>query len=70
MSCITEKKNQYLSARQTILREHLRIMLMRNLVETSAKQRTQSYQREFTDNPKERQLELIEQFKSDSGEIT
>ena len=33
------------------------------------KQKTQSYQREFTDNPKERQLELIEQYKNESGEI-
>ena len=33
------------------------------------KQKTQSYQREFTDNPKERQLELIEQFKNESGKL-
>ena len=33
------------------------------------KQKTQSYQREFTNNPKERQLELIEQFKNESGKI-
>ena len=33
------------------------------------KQKTQSYQREFTDNPKERQLQLIEQFKDESGKL-
>ena len=33
------------------------------------KQKTQSYQREFTDNPKERQLQLIEQFKNESGKL-
>ncbi|MGH1522092.1 MAG: GIY-YIG nuclease family protein [Nitrosopumilus sp.] len=33
------------------------------------KQKTQSYQREFTENPKERQVELIEQYKNESGEI-
>ena len=33
------------------------------------KQKTQSYQREFTENPKERQVELIEQYKNASGEI-
>ena len=33
------------------------------------KQKTQSYQREFIDNPKERQLELIEQFKNESGNL-
>ena len=31
------------------------------------KQKTQSYQREFTENPKDRQVELIEQFKNESG---
>jgi len=33
------------------------------------KQKTQFYQREFTENPKERQLQLIEEFKNDTGEI-
>jgi len=33
------------------------------------KQKTQSYQREFTDNPKEFQLRLIEQFKNESGKL-
>ncbi len=33
------------------------------------KQKTQSYQREFTDNPKEYQLRLIEQFKNESGKL-
>ena len=33
------------------------------------KQKTLSYQREFTDNPKEYQLRLIEQFKSESGKL-
>lgn len=33
------------------------------------KQKTSSYQREFTDNPKEYQLRLIEQFKSESGKL-
>ena len=36
---------------------------------SECKQKTQSYQREFTDNPKERQLQLIEQFKSESGKL-
>ena len=33
------------------------------------KQKTQLYQREFTDNPKEYQLRLIEQVKSESGKL-
>ena len=33
------------------------------------KQKTQSYQREFTDKPKERQLQLIEEFKSKMGKL-
>ncbi len=33
------------------------------------KQKTQFYQREFTENPKERQLQLIEEFKNDTGKI-
>ena len=33
------------------------------------KQKTQSYQREFVDNPKDRQLRLIEQFKNESGKL-
>ena len=31
------------------------------------KQKTQTYQREFTETPKERQLQLIEQLKIESG---
>ncbi len=33
------------------------------------KQKTQSYQREFTENPKEYQLRLMEQFKNESGKL-
>ncbi len=33
------------------------------------KQKTQFYQREFTEKPKERQLQLIEDFKNDTGKI-
>jgi|TARA_B100000809_G_scaffold186128_1_gene184295 excinuclease UvrABC nuclease subunit len=33
------------------------------------KQKTQSYQREFIENPKEHQLRLIEQVKSESGKL-
>lgn len=33
------------------------------------KQKTASYQREFTENPKERQHQLIEEFKSQTGKI-
>ncbi len=33
------------------------------------KQKTQSYQREFVDNPKDHQLRLIEQFRSESGKL-
>ena len=32
-------------------------------------QKTQSYQREFTENPKERQLQLIEEFKNQMGKL-
>jgi excinuclease UvrABC nuclease subunit len=32
------------------------------------KQKTYFYQREFTDNQKERQLQLIENFKKDTGQ--
>jgi excinuclease UvrABC nuclease subunit len=35
--------------------------------ESECKQKTQFYQREFTDNQKERQLQLIEVFKSETG---
>ena len=37
--------------------------------ESECKQKTQFYQREFTDNPKEYQLRLIEQFKNESGKL-
>ena len=33
------------------------------------KQKTQTYQREFTEFPKERQMQLIEQVKNESGKI-
>lgn len=33
------------------------------------KQKTASYQREFTDSPKERQIQLIESFKSKYGKL-
>ncbi|MCV0398863.1 MAG: GIY-YIG nuclease family protein [Nitrosarchaeum sp.] len=33
------------------------------------KQKTQSYQREFTENPKERQLQLIEEFRKHMGRL-
>ena len=33
------------------------------------KLKTQFYQREFTDNPKERQLQLMEKFKNETGKI-
>jgi len=33
------------------------------------KQKTQSYQREFTDNPKEKQLQLIEDFRNKMGKL-
>ena len=33
------------------------------------KQKTQLYQREFTDSPKEYQLRLIEQWKNESGKL-
>ena len=32
-------------------------------------QKTQSYQREFTDNPKEQQIRLIQQFRDESGNL-
>ncbi len=37
--------------------------------ENECKQKTQYYQREFTDNPKERQLQLIGEFKNESGKL-
>ena len=37
--------------------------------ENECKQKTQFYQREFTDTPKEYQLRLIEQFKNESGKL-
>ena len=33
------------------------------------KQKTQFYQREFIENPKERQLELIEEFQKETGNM-
>ena len=33
------------------------------------KQKTQTYQREFTESPKEKQIELIEQVKNELGKI-
>ena len=35
--------------------------------ENECKQKTQFYQREFTDNPKDRQLQLIDEFKNSTG---
>ena len=40
-----------------------------NFEENECKQKTQYYQREFIDNPKERQLQLIDEFKNDSGKL-
>jgi len=40
-----------------------------NFEENECKQKTQFYQREFIDNPKERQLQLIEEFKNESGKL-
>jgi excinuclease UvrABC nuclease subunit len=40
-----------------------------NFDENECKQKTESYQREFTDNPKERQLQLIEDFKNQMGKL-
>ncbi len=40
-----------------------------NFEGNECKQKTQSYQREFTGSPKERQLQLIEQFKNESGKL-
>ena len=37
--------------------------------ENECKQKTQFYQREFIDNPKERQLQLIKSFKNESGNL-
>jgi len=37
--------------------------------ESDCKQKTHFYQREFTSNQKERQLQLIEDFKKETGEI-
>jgi len=37
--------------------------------ENECKQKTQFYQREFTNNPKEVQHQLIEQFKEGSGKL-
>jgi len=37
--------------------------------ENECKQKTQYYQREFTDKPKERQLQLIDEFKNESGKL-
>jgi excinuclease UvrABC nuclease subunit len=37
--------------------------------ENECKQKTHFYQREFTDNPKERQTELIERFKDNTGDL-
>lgn len=33
------------------------------------KQKTTAYQREFTDRPRERQLQLIEDFKTQTGKV-
>ncbi len=37
--------------------------------ESECKQKTKFYQREFTDNQKERQLQLIEEFRKETGGI-
>ncbi len=37
--------------------------------ENECKQKTQFYQREFTDNPKERQMQLIKDFKDETGKF-
>ena len=40
-----------------------------NFEGNECKQKTHTYQREFNDNPKERQLELLEQVKKELGKI-
>ncbi len=40
-----------------------------NFEENDCKQKTQFYQREFVENTKERQLELIEQYKNESDRL-
>jgi len=37
--------------------------------ENECKQKTQFYQREFVENPKERQLQLIEEFQKETGNM-
>ncbi len=37
--------------------------------EDECKQKTQFYQREFSDNPKERQLQLMDEFKNETGNM-
>jgi len=40
-----------------------------NFDENECKQRTQYYQREFIENPKERELQILEEFKNNTGTI-
>lgn len=40
-----------------------------NFEGNECKQKTASYQREFTNNPKERHFQLIEDFKSQNGNV-
>ena len=40
-----------------------------DFAEDKCKQKTQFYQRVFTDNPKQLQLQLIEEFKNETGEL-
>ncbi len=40
-----------------------------NFENDSGKQKTQSYQREFVENPKERKRILLEDFKTDYGKL-
>jgi len=64
-----EKKKSFSLERQKNLEETFTKYVDADFEENECKQKTQYYQREFTDNPKERQLQLIGEFKNESGKL-
>ena len=65
----TEIKNQYTLAKTNNLEKTFTKYVDTNFDENECKQKTQFYQRVFTDNPKQLQLQLIYEFKNKTSKF-
>jgi len=69
-SFLTKKKNEVIYIGQSNnLQERFAKYLDTNFENDICKQKTVAYQREFLDNPKERQSQLLEEFKNRFGRL-